>query len=342
MSHLSKAYRFAVRLLAQGGFSRIARSLKCGSPSILAFHGLREDRDCSLLDNSLHTKQSVFKNICRHLAKNYKVLPLAEIVDHLNAGHTMPDRSVALTFDDGYESNHQLAYPILQQFALPATIFLTTGYIDRTERLWFHRLECSLINAHCKSVTHGRSELKLNSTSARAHALSVLATYLKSLPQEKITSALEDIETRLEFSLSDLPSALQPLSWDQVREMRDSGLIEFGAHTHRHLILGRCNTETARFEITQSRDRIHAELGVAPKLYAHPNGQPGDYEAETAMLLEEAGFIGAVTMSPGFAQKGGNSFTIPRYGAMESVHDTEATVSGTFETLKEWRRAFTA
>ncbi len=342
MSHLSKAYRFAVRLLAQGGFSRIARSLKCGSPSILAFHGLREDHDRSLLDNSLHTKQSVFKNICRHLAKNYKILPLAEIVDRLNAGDTMPDRSVALTFDDGYESNFQLAYPILQQLSLPATIFLTTGYIDRTEHLWFHRLECALINTRCQSVTHGKSELKLNSTSARAHALTVLATHLKSLPQEKIISALEEIEARLEHSVSELPSVLRPLSWDQVREMRNSGLIDFGAHTHRHLILGRCNTETARFEITHSRDRMHAELGAAPKLHAHPNGQPGDYDAETAMLVEEAGFIGAVTMSPGFAQKGGDAFTIPRYGAMKSVPDTEATVSGTFETLKEWRRAFTA
>lgn len=342
MSHLSKFYRFAVRLLAQGGFSRIARSLQCGSPSILAFHGLREDYDQSLMDNSLHTKQTVFRNICKHLAQHYQVLPLTQIVNHLNAGRPMPDRAVALTFDDGYESNFSHAFPILQQFSLPATVFLTTGFIDRTEHLWFHRLECALLNSRSQSLSHEKLELKLNSASARAHALSVFATHLKSLPQEELHLALHEIINRLDATSTDLPTALQPLSWDQVREMRDSGLIDFGAHTHRHLILGRCTTETARFEINQSRDRIHAELGAAPTLYAHPNGQPSDYHAETSALLKEAGFHGAVTMSPGIAKSGGNPFALTRYGAMESVRDTEATVSGTFETLKEWRRAFAA
>ncbi|MEI6535305.1 MAG: polysaccharide deacetylase family protein [Verrucomicrobiaceae bacterium] len=342
MSHFSKAYRFVVHLLAKGGLSRIASMLKCDSTSILAFHGLREDDDATLLDNSLHTKKSVFKQICIHLSKHYQVLPLAQIVDHLKEGIPLPKRSVAITFDDGYESNYQLAFPILRQYSLPATVFLTTGFIDRTERLWFHRLECALLNSRSKSVSHEKSNLKLDSTAARAHALSVLAAHLKSLPQEEMTSALEEIESRLDSSSPDLPTALNPMSWNQVREMRDSRLIDFGAHTHRHLILGRCTTETARTEITQSRNRIQAELGAAPNLFAYPNGQPGDYHAVTAALLDEAGFNAAVTMSPGFAKSGSNLFTLPRYGAPESVHETEATVSGTFETLKEWRQAFTA
>ncbi len=260
----------------------------------------------------------------------------------LNKGIPLPKCTVAITFDDGYESNYQLAYPILRQFSLPSTFFLTTGFIDRTERLWFHRLECALINAGCNSVAHEKSILKLNSTTARAHALSVFAAYLKSLPQEKIISALEDIENRLGSPSFELPAALSPMSWDQVREMRDGGLIDFGAHTHRHLILGRCTKETAQFEIIHSRDRIQAELGIAPQLFAYPNGQPGDYHAETAALLDEAGFRSAVTMSPGFAKSDCNLFTLPRYGSPASVPETEATVSGIFETLKEWRQAFAA
>lgn len=342
MSHLSKAYRFVVQLLAKGGLSRIARSFKCDSPSILAFHGLREDHDASLLDNIPHTKKSVFKQICRHLSLHYQVLPLAHIVNSLKEGIPLPKRAVALTFDDGYESNYQLAYPILRQFSLPATIFLTTGFIDRTERLWFHRLECALLNSRSHSLSHEKSELKLNSIPDRAHALTVLAAHLKSLPQEEMTSALDEMEHRLHSWSSEHPPALHPMSWDQAREMRDSGLIDFGAHTHRHLILGRCARETARVEINQSRDRIQAELGAAPRLFAYPNGQSGDYHAETEALLEEAGFLASVTMSPGFAKSGVNPFTLPRYGAPESVHETEATVSGTFETLKEWRQAFAA
>ncbi len=342
MSQIAKAYRSLVHLLAQGGFSLLARSLQCNSPSILTFHGLREDDDASLLDINPHTKKSVFTKICQHLSQHYQVLSLAQIVDHQKNGIPLPKCSVAITFDDGYESNLQLAFPILRQYSLPATIFLTTGFIDRTERLWFHHLEHALLSTRNISIKHAEASLPLDSTSARAHALSILAGALKSLPQENLTSALEEIVKQLNSAPSALPPALQPLSWNQVREMRDSGLIDFGAHTHRHLILGRCTADTARFEINQSRDRIHSELGVQPTLFAYPNGQPGDYHAETATLLDEAGFHAAVTMSPGFAKPGGNLFTLPRYGAPESVPETEATVSGSFETLKEWRQAFAA
>ncbi len=342
MSQIAKAYRFMVHLLAKGGFSRIARSLKCGSPSILAFHGLREDDDNALLDNSVHTKRSAFQLTCRHLAQNYQVLPLQQIVDHLKEGAALPKRSVAITFDDGYESNFQLAYPILQEFSLPATIFLTSGFLDRTERLWFHRLECALLASPLKLLTLGHTKLPLNSRRSRGKALSVLSAHLKSLPPEELTIALEEIETRLDCSSSNPPPVLNAMSWDQARTMRDSGLIDFGAHTHRHFILGHCTTEMAQFEITQSRDRITTELGAAPKLFAYPNGQPGDYRAETERLLGDAGFQAAVTMSPGFAKPGCNLLTLPRYGAPESVRETEATVSGTFETLKEWRQAFAA
>jgi peptidoglycan/xylan/chitin deacetylase (PgdA/CDA1 family) len=67
--------------------------------------------------------------------------------------------------------------------------------------------------------------------------------------------------------------------------MRDSGLIQFGAHTHTHPILGRCSAEVARDEIFTSRSRIMAELQQLPSLFAYPNGQDNDYTATTQDYL---------------------------------------------------------
>jgi peptidoglycan/xylan/chitin deacetylase (PgdA/CDA1 family) len=76
----------------------------------------------------VHPEQ--FRWQMRYLAEHgHQVLPLAELYRALNAGQTLPQRSVVLTFDDGFADNYIRAYPILREHAFPATIFLTVGFI---------------------------------------------------------------------------------------------------------------------------------------------------------------------------------------------------------------------
>ena len=325
MSLATQLYHSAVQLLARSGFARLARGLRPGQPCILTFHGLRADDDPGLLDGSLHTPVSVFRDICRHLAAKCQVVHLSEILRALEDRLPLPDGTVAITFDDGYASNHDLAFPILREFGLPATIFVSTGFVDGTEHLWFHRLEYAFARS-------GRA----------AWLFAETAQHLKDLPQEGIGAEVDRIEREWGTnyaSAGDKPAIFEPLTWKQIREMNRSGLVEFGGHTHRHFILGRCSTETARHEILMSRDRLTEELSLAPRLFAYPNGQPGDYTAETVCLLREAGFRSALTMSPAFVSPACDRFAIPRYGAPTTLAEVEATVTGTFETLKEWRIA---
>lgn len=75
-----------------------------------------------------------FKRQMDYLAKaGYNVRPLAEIVVDLNRKKTIPSRTVALTFDDGYEDNYLNAFPILSDHGFPATIFVSTGQIGTTQ-----------------------------------------------------------------------------------------------------------------------------------------------------------------------------------------------------------------
>ncbi|SFF51307.1 polysaccharide deacetylase family protein [Blastococcus tunisiensis] len=54
----------------------------------------------------------------------------AELGDALRSGRPLPERSVVLTFDDGYADFHEYALPLLEAHGFTATVFVTTGWLD--------------------------------------------------------------------------------------------------------------------------------------------------------------------------------------------------------------------
>ncbi|MGB9878232.1 MAG: polysaccharide deacetylase family protein, partial [bacterium] len=63
------------------------------------------------------------------LTRNYKIISLSEMIEYFKEKGKPPSRAVVITFDDGFKNNYLYAYPILRKYNLPATIFLTTGFI---------------------------------------------------------------------------------------------------------------------------------------------------------------------------------------------------------------------
>lgn len=64
--------------------------------------------------------------------RGYQVLPLRQIVKRIKDGIGFSQPSISITFDDGYESVYQNAFPTLVKFGFPATIFLVSGYVGKT------------------------------------------------------------------------------------------------------------------------------------------------------------------------------------------------------------------
>jgi len=71
------------------------------------------------------------------LARGFESWPLTKLVDAHRASRTVPSNVFAVTFDDGYENNFTHALPILRELNVPATIFLSTKYLDSDQRFPF-------------------------------------------------------------------------------------------------------------------------------------------------------------------------------------------------------------
>lgn len=251
-----------------------------------------------------------FRTQMAALRSRYRLIPLLEIVERVRRGAPLPAYAAAVTFDDGYRNNYTHAFPVLEELGIPATIFLTTGFLDDRRPLWTDRLTLALSRA--STIEAAGRVLPLGTPAQRQHARAVVAAHLKALPAPEKNRQLAALEGQGGAQTADIPDALQPLAWDEVRAMQASGLVDFGSHTVRHEIMSRLDAATKAHEITRSCARVEQETGRPCRLFAYPNGEPGDIDAESQALLRQTRVLGAMSTVPGLVGRAADVWALPR------------------------------
>jgi len=291
--------------------------------SILQYHRIREES--SPFEPALHPVH--FYQQMAFVARHFEVVPLEELVDDLQHGRPLQGK-IALTFDDGYRDFYRIAFPILRRLKLPATVFLTTGFIgappacslaDRDDLPWYNRIARILWQTRKKHVTFSVEghlwDLPLATRSQRLRALQRLKYWLGKMPatrREAVIGYLAE-EMGVEWDGRDLSNRGGPsmLSWAEVQEMASVG-IRFGAHTHTHPVLSGIPKEEALKEIWLSKQQIEEKIGQEVKIFCYPFGKSKDYSPDLENHLREMGFVAACTSQIGHVLPGDNPFALRR------------------------------
>ncbi len=146
---------------------------------ILLYHrvlDLQREKDfCSLPGIIVSVK--MFDEQMKYLSENYNVISLENLVDSLKNNLPFPKKGVVITFDDGWKDNFSFAFPTLKKYNLPATIFLTSGYIGTNKTFWPEQVISVL-----KSEKNLKEKLKNLSDEIYP---SVIQDYLDDLIQEQ-------------------------------------------------------------------------------------------------------------------------------------------------------------
>lgn len=266
-------------------------------------------RILSAPDPLLETEPNVetFRWQAQLMADCFNVLPLHEAVRALSE-ERMPPRAVAITFDDGYRSLHDYALPILKEFGLPATVFVTSGQIENGS-MWndvileaVRRLPDGLLELD------GVGSYPLFSNADRKNTALALIERSKYLPPAQRTALSNQLEAMVGHSLQD---SLM-LTGDMIRTL-DRNHIEIGGHTITHPILTRIDDETARGEILGNKQQLEAILGKKLRMFAYPNGKYGvDFDERHIRMVEQAGYTAAFTTAAGAASSADGRYALPR------------------------------
>jgi peptidoglycan/xylan/chitin deacetylase (PgdA/CDA1 family) len=298
-----------------------------------------------------------FTQHMEYLSRRYPVLSVGMLAEALAAGEDLPDQCVAVTFDDGYADNFVNAKPILEQHRVPATVFVTTGYLDQDQEFWWDELERIFLHP---STLPPRCYLQIGER-VLDHNLAGAVRYTESdaerhrawnvLSPDNPTvrhKIYRDICALLRLSTpSERTATMRALrAWSGIRvsarethrclssrELNELGagrFVEVGAHTVSHSVLARLSVSEQHAEICGSREHLARILGKPPHSFAYPFGTKSDYTPQTAVLVREAGFAVACANVPDVVTGREDVYQLPRV----VVRDWEGAQFARY--LKDW------
>jgi len=225
------------------------------------------------------------------LKKYFDIVDLNDWVHRNKTNQALPNKAVAITFDDGWVDNYEFAFPILKSENVPATIFLVSSMIGFRKQFWPERV-ASIIEALKNNngvevlpeyvhwfEAHGVDVKSLESLGEKKQEK--LITDLKKFPDEEICERLKVFET-LEAKIQQ-GALSQMLNYEQLKEMKASSLISFGAHTRHHYRLDKVtSSSTLEDEIVNCKQDLESSLGMTVNGFCYPNG---DFDDKSISLV---------------------------------------------------------
>ena len=325
---------------ATGG--AMARRITGSAPRILMYHRFAE------ADTPRRLSQRLFEQHLDYLTRHFRVRRLSDVVEALREGRPVEPRTVVLTVDDGYADFVEYAYPLLQKYEVPATVFVVSDFLDRNSWLWTdairHALDTTtesrlVLTAHGVRLKH---DLGVSSLRERAW-LAVCELCLRAAPAER-NSLIERLQQALQVTMPLGATAdYRAMTWADARRL-DPDLVEIGSHTCTHPVLSRCSAPEIDHELRESRRVIEQQLRRPISAIAYPHGEPADYDPRVVRAADAAGYRCAVVAHGGPIGEEVDLFRLERLSAATEAMQFRSTVNG-LELLanrfRAWRHAAT-
>jgi peptidoglycan/xylan/chitin deacetylase (PgdA/CDA1 family) len=229
----------------------------------------------------------------QYVKKHFSPISMEQLEDHLENGKKLPKRPLLITFDDGFDDNFYAAFPILESCNVPATIFVSTQYIDTQDVIWFDQLVAFILNMKARELVvpelHQSFALTDNKSEREQIAVEILSA-IKRVPNRKRLEILRSIFECEDGGLKSIDfSQSKMLNWEQIRIMNKS-VVSFGSHTVSHPILTMLTNKELNHELLASKRVLEEKLSTRVCSIAYPNGGVLDFNDNILREVELSGY----------------------------------------------------
>lgn len=263
---------------------------------ILAYHRVLAEVDSEAFEFDLDlvsASAAGFREQMKLLRQRFQPMRLGDAVAAIMARQALPANAVVVTFDDGYDDNYRVAYPILRELGVPATFFVSTGHIDSGLPYDYDWLVHMLLATTQSNISI--PELAMDTPApptraARRYLVSHALRRLKMLDGPAQAALIARLARDWEMLRERSHVNCQPMSWQQLREMHDSG-FEIGSHGVHHRMLAKLPQAELEFELRESKAVLERELGAPVSLIAYPVGGYSAFDDRVIDATAAAGYL---------------------------------------------------
>lgn len=284
---------------------------------IFLFHGVIARQEHSIRNyTGKHLLQPLFESCMARLSRKGTALSMDEILAISKKRAPFPPNSFAVTFDDGFENNLTLAAPILRHWRIPATVYLTTSFIESNQMSWIDRIERAVEETQAKEIRleTNLSPHSLQHQNGKIEFLKAVRIHAKTRTEccphrlaDEICEELGNVRGDQSDDALD-----KKLNWKQVAEARASGILHFGGHSHTHAILSFLSTEQLDAELDTSLGLLRERGGVGPIHYSYPEGLAHCFSDQVIQAMRKRGVECCPTAIEGVNTEGTDPFRLFR------------------------------
>lgn len=282
---------------------------------IINFHGVRKT---SLnVFNNRHIPEAEFEKIIKYLSVNYKIVSLKEIFEIHRSKKKCSKKTIALTFDDGYKNNFDIAFPILKKYNVPATFYLISkGLVNKDFLVWPDIIDLIKKNINEDVMVEGRV-FKYPAFYDQENEIELL-NYLKTLGDrtENVVLDLYKKYPTVKKEIEKVPELVQLIDKEGLKKHIDESLLEFGSHTHTHFNLEYLSELKCVEELNLSRSLIEGITGRKLVSIAYPDGS---YTNETNRIALAEGYTNIVAVEYKFNENNNNPNLLSRFTISNST-----------------------
>jgi peptidoglycan/xylan/chitin deacetylase (PgdA/CDA1 family) len=300
-------------------FGRWLKGRLSGGALILGYHRIYNGNHDD--DEELCVAPTHFRQHLEIIQTHAHPISLSSLIQQLDLG-TLPRKTVAVTFDDGYVDNFHNASPLLHEYQIPATVFVSSGYLGK--EYWWDEVRRRIMYAPVLpdtwqftiqgtpwELTGPSTGKKTNNQGDRTERMKCVETLNRRLLL-LIREDREDVLNQLRQWSGDLannPIASRAMTPAELCAITQDGLIEIGSHTVTHPALPDLSIEQQHSEIFESKNALETIIGKRVQGIAYPNGK---YTTEIQQMAKAAGYTYACSSNIEHAMHSQQRYALPR------------------------------
>ena len=231
-----------------------------------------------------HTISKNFFLKCIIWLKNngYDFISTEQLIDYLQYNGMVPDRAVWITFDDGWKENIDNVIPIITEYNIPVTFFISTDPVENGGVFWW-----SYVIRYGKYLPNDNTIKKM-----------------RLINESRRKELIKQLEDKFSSHMS-----REAMTIEEVKKISSLSLVKIGCHTVHHVMMSQCTENELDFEIKTSKQKLESWIGKQVNYFSYPEG---DYNSYLAKFVKKYGFDLAVTTENRFVSDKDDLFSIPR------------------------------